>query len=75
MVGDDSCEGTHADSVTHQVDVLAEELLTPAAQKRDYHPRLPVTVPLGPAVSGHEIQLRLHMPVETHLLLGFAVSL
>lgn len=56
VVGDDGCEGTHADPVAHQVDVLAEELFTPAAQNRDYHPQLPVTVPLGPAGSGHEIQ-------------------
>lgn len=38
MVGDDGCEGTHTDPVTHQVDMLAQELLTPAAQDRDHHP-------------------------------------
>lgn len=40
MVGDDGCEGTHTDPVTHQVDMLAQELLTPAAEDRNHH--LPV---------------------------------
>lgn len=41
MVGDDGCQRTYADPVTHQVDVLAQELLTPAAQDRDHHPPVP----------------------------------
>lgn len=49
MVGDDGCEGTHADPVTHQVDVFAEELLTPA----------PRTESISPSCSyqGHSAQL------------------
>lgn len=50
MVGDDGCEGTHADPVTHQVNVFAEELFTPAAQKRDHQPQLPTSGSLSPAV-------------------------
>lgn len=38
VVGDDGCEGAHADPVTHQVDVFAQEVLTPAARTETITP-------------------------------------